>query len=540
MTNHHALFEQSVTPLFVVERSMHCSSNVQGNAAFRRVAGWVSEESESALWRCFPFEYEKVMAAINACDTQQVPQYVNVSWGESSCGWQLQLSPVMLGDYRAVHGALLQASLPFGESLDAFLKQLPGFVYQLHYSLEGAWHYSYVSESVEEFFGVSVMEVLADAQTLLDSIHPNDKESVIASSLESARTLRPWQHEFRMFHRNGQIIWVEANDRPHRQQDGSVVWTGYANDITQRKSLETALTSSEQRFRQLVEQANDIIYTLNAAGELTYVSPNWPRILGHRVEEVLGRNINFVLHPEDLEACRHYISKVFQTAKPQGIIEYRVQHISGEWRWHFTNGAPVLDEQGHVTSFLGISHDITPRREMEEQVRRLAQQDSLTQLPNRAQFFAHLAESLQMCEQEGRQLALLFIDLDNFKPVNDRLGHAIGDQLLVQVAQRMKHRLREGDVVGRIGGDEFVAMLSGPLMASEAIGVANQLCNSLAEPFLLAGHRVSISASIGVAMYPLHASEEAALVHRADEAMYMAKAKGRNQAVLYSAALALG
>lgn len=540
MTNHHALFEQSVTPFFVVERSMPRSSNVHGNKAFRRVVGWLSEESETALGRCFALDHATVMAAIDACDEQQEPQWLNVSWGKSSRGWQLQLSPVVEGDYRAVQGALFQASLPFGESLDELLKQLPGFVYQLRYSSDDTWCYSYVGERVEELFGVSVADALADAQTLLANIHPSDRDAVIESSLESARTQRPWQYEFRMFHRNGNMIWVEANDRPHRQPDGSVIWTGYANDITQRKVLEAALKASEQRFRQLVEQANDIIYTLNAAGDLTYVSPNWPRILGHRVEEVLGRNMSFVLHPEDLDACRHYIANVFHTAEPQGMIEYRVQHANGEWRWHFTNGAPVLDEQGQVTSFLGISHDITPRREMEERVRRLAQQDSLTQLPNRAQFFAHLADALEGCERENRQLALLFIDLDNFKPVNDQMGHAVGDQLLVQVAQRMRHRLRVDDLVGRIGGDEFVAMLSGPIMASEALGVASQLCDSLAEPYLLDGCQVIISASIGVAVYPLHASEEAALVHCADQAMYVAKANGRNQAVLYSATSSAG
>ncbi len=140
--------------------------------------------------------------------------------------------------------------------------------------------------------------------------------------------------------------------------------------------------ASEQRFRQLVEQANDIIYTLNAEGTLTYVSPNWPCIQGHEVEEVPGQ----------------------------------------------------------VMSFLGISHDVTPRREMEQKVLHLAQHDTLTDLPNRSLFFSHLSSAIAQSKRCDTPLALLFIDLDDFKPINDRFGHGVGDQLLQAVAQRLPAR----------------------------------------------------------------------------------------------------
>nr|WP_289072959.1 sensor domain-containing diguanylate cyclase [uncultured Halomonas sp.] len=531
MHPYRALFEQSSTPLFMVERSAHEAMNVYANAAFRHAVGWVDDNSDMALASCFPLDVNNVLAAVYACDQQQTVQELMVTWADASRRWQLQLSPVVEGEYRAVYGALHELVLPFGESLDALLSQLPGFIYQLHYSLSGHWRYTYVGQRVEEMFGVSVEEALADAQTLLANIHPGDRDTVIASSLESARTLTPGKQEFRMFHRHGEMLWVEASDQPRREPDGSVLWTGYANDITQRKALEAALKSSEQRFRQLVEQANDIIYTLDADGMLTYISPNWPRILGHEVNEVLGRHMSFVLHPEDLEACRRYIENVFVTAEPQGLIEYRVQHANGEWRWHFTNGAPLLDEQGNVISFMGISHDITPRHEMEQRVLHLAQHDTLTDLPNRAMFFGELTKALR----SGGQLAFLFIDLDNFKPVNDRWGHAVGDQLLKAAAQRMRARLRGTDMVGRIGGDEFVALLGGSVMKEDALAVAHQLCSGLAEPFALLVGEVCVSASIGVALFPLHAKDEATLIHCADQAMYRAKAEGRNRAILYSA-----
>lgn len=395
--------------------------------------------------------------------------------------------------------------LPFGESLDDLLSQLPGFVYQLHLSQEGAWRYTYVGQRVTELFGASVEEVLADAQTLLANIHPSDRDTVIEGSLQSARSLTPWRSEFRMFRLDGEMLWVEAHDHPRRQPDGSLLWTGYANDITQRKALEAALRSSEQRFRQLVEQ-------------------------------VLGQNMSFVLHPEDLEACQRYIEKVYCTGEPQGVIEYRVQHANGEWRWHFTNGAPLLDDQGRVTSFLGISHDVTPRREMEQKMLHLAQHDTLTDLPNRSLFFSHLSSAISQAKRSDIPLALLFIDLDDFKPVNDRFGHGVGDQLLQAVAQRLLQRLRGGDRVGRIGGDEFVAMLGGPVGAEEALRVADQLCQALAVPFTLSVGEVHVSASIGVALLPLHAAEESTLIHCADQAMYQAKAQGRNQAMLYAPA----
>ncbi len=240
--------------------------------------------------------------------------------------------------------------LPFGESLDDLLSQLPGFVYQLHLSQEGAWRYTYVGQRVTELFGASVEEVLADAQTLLANIHPSDRDTVIEGSLQSARSLTPWRSEFRMFRLDGEMLWVEAHDHPRRQPDGSLLWTGYANDITQRKALEAALRSSEQRFRQLVEQANDIIYTLSAEGTLTYVSPNWPRILGHEVEEVLGQNMSFVLHPEDLEACQRYIEKVYCTGEPRGD---RVSRAARQWRV-----ALALYQQGTAAGRSGAGDEL--------------------------------------------------------------------------------------------------------------------------------------------------------------------------------------
>ncbi|CAG0995013.1 partial putative signaling protein, partial [Methylophilaceae bacterium] len=194
---------------------------------------------------------------------------------------------------------------------------------------------------------------------------------------------------------------------------------------------------------------------------------------------------------------------------------------------------PLRHEDGSIYALCGISTDITERKDIEEHMRHMAQYDGLTHLPNRALFSDRLQQALAAAKRERNHLALMFLDLDKFKPINDTYGHAVGDLLLKEAAQRIQDCLRASDTAARIGGDEFVVLL--PIIEAEqdAGMVGEKIRNALIQPFELAGHTLHISSSIGVAVYPQHGADEKLLVKSADIAMYHAKKNGRDNVKLY-------
>jgi PAS domain S-box-containing protein len=179
-------------------------------------------------------------------------------------------------------------------------------------------------------------------------------------------------------------------------------------DVTESKRAATELRLSEQRFRTFVEDANDIIYTLNLAGELEYLSPNLREILGHDPADFLGQYIAAIVHPDDLPSCQAFLHRLLNTRQKQSGLEYRVRHQDGDWRWHVTNASPLLDSAGNLIGMFGIAHDISERKVNEAHISHRAHYDALTDLPNRALFFDRLQQALHGCHraptQAGRPL----------------------------------------------------------------------------------------------------------------------------------------
>lgn len=409
------------------------------------------------------------------------------------------------------------------EHLRAVSPYLPGFIYQLCLTAEGKFHYTYTSPRLEKLFGLTQQQVADDANLLLKMIHPDDYQRVINESIECAETGRAWHSEFRMILRTGRVMWIEAYDTPVKRSDGSIVWTGYGNDITQRKNYETALNDSETKFRAFVENANDIIYSLSLDGVLTYVSPNWSEILGHSLSEVVGKPIEKFIHPDDVIALQNFLQQVWHSRQKHSGIEYRIKHFNGHWCWHRSNIAPLFDKQHELDSYTGIARDITEHKLMMQRMSHMAHHDTLTGLPNRASFTQHLNQAITLSERQQQALAVLFLDLDNFKPVNDKHGHTLGDLLLQQVANRIRQCLRGADIVGRIGGDEFVVLLQNIHHLANARQTAEKICECLCIPYEIDGKILHVGVSIGISLYPLHGSNAMQLVRYADEAMYEAK-----------------
>ncbi|MCG3169352.1 MAG: hypothetical protein CALGDGBN_00870 [Pseudomonadales bacterium] len=432
---------------------------------------------------------------------------------------------------KAAEDRLVQSERKFA----TILENLPCVVYQVQMNAATQkLRFHYINGRVD-LYGLTAEQVLQNPAIMLEHTHPEDLERVIANTLEAGQRMEPCSSEFRVRRTDGQQIWVECRDVPSPLPDGSILWTGYTMDVTARHEAEQQMRASEEKFRTLVESANDIIYTLDPTGRVEYVSPNWSEILGHPVEEIVGRNYHELLHPDDLAPAREFLQRILSSGRKQGSVEYRVRRLDGAWIWHTANGAPIAGADGRPVGMLGIARDISERKESESRILHMAHYDALTDLPNRSLFLDRLQQALQLAARYQRSLALMFIDLDHFKPVNDTHGHAVGDRVLQEAARRMSDVLRGSDAVGRIGGDEFVVLLTETESACTALEVAAKIRDAIDAPMQIGDLELRISCSIGVAVYPEHGAGAPELFRNADLAMYRAKESGRDAIRLHSA-----
>ncbi len=295
--------------------------------------------------------------------------------------------------------------------------------------------------------------------------------------------------------------------------------------------------SDELRLSSTVfNLADEGMLVTNPQNEILSVNPAFTLITGYAAEEVIGRNPKILsAKTHTREFYRTLWSTLIESGTWSGEVSNRKKN--GEVYIEWLTIKRVLNEQGELTHHVAIFSDITARKASESRMRPPALHDALTDLPNRALLAERLEQAIIRARRDKSCLALMYFDLDKFKPINDTYGHEVGDWLLKSVADRVVDCVRESDTVARIGGDEFVVLLPGLKLDKDALAVAEKIRTALARPFAFAELAFEISASIGVAIYPEHAADEIALTRNADTAMYNAKKNGRNRAVLYQAGM---
>ncbi len=308
-------------------------------------------------------------------------------------------------------------------------------------------------------------------------------------------------------------------------------FTGIIRDITERKKDEIALKDSESRFRFMLENSPIAARIANSAtGQVVFANQRYAELIDSLPDEVIGRNPEqYYANPQDYEDVRAQLDKGERVTNRLVSLLIRNEHERTKW----VLASYMQLEYQNEPAVLAWFYDITDRKEMEEQVQHLAYHDPLTDLPNRMLFTDRLQQALATAKRDHLQLALMFIDLDRFKPINDTHGHHVGDLLLKEVGRRIRDCLRESDTVARIGGDEFVVLLPVIKTSHDALEVAEKIRCSLNQPFELAGLSLSISSSTGISIFPEHGDEEKRLIKNADDAMYYAKSVGRDNVQIY-------
>jgi diguanylate cyclase (GGDEF)-like protein/PAS domain S-box-containing protein len=305
------------------------------------------------------------------------------------------------------------------------------------------------------------------------------------------------------------------------------------------------------RLEALIKNVPGAIYRCSPESDwaMGFISDEIEAISGYPAAEFVDSSVRTfasVIHPEDRAMVEERVGEALER-RDSFVLEYRLVHADGSVRWVHERGRGIFDAAGEVQFLDGAIFDITARREAEDRLAYLAYHDALTDLPNRALFQEHLAATIATADRSGAPAAVLFADLDDFKLVNDNFGHSVGDQLLIDVARRLRRVTRAGDIVARQGGDEFLILVTGPSVAREsaaeaqaairtAVGrIASKLRDALAAPFVVGGVELYVTASVGASVYPDDAGSAEALLKHADVAMYAAKDAGRDGYQLYRA-----
>jgi len=300
---------------------------------------------------------------------------------------------------------------------------------------------------------------------------------------------------------------------------------------SERRRRANELRMSEERarkdaqFRSMIQNSSDVIAILEASGEIRYLSPSVRRVLGFEPEERLGKTGFASVHPEDAQKAQGALARVISEPDSTHVDEFRVRHADGSWRWLEVSATNLLSDS-NVGGIVLNYRDVTERRELQEQLHHQALHDSLTGLANRALFHNLLSHSLSAAKRRKNQVAVFYIDLDNFKQINDGLGHEAGDQLLIQAAERLRLCVRQEDCPARLGGDEFAVLTEG-LGRKAAAELAGRLLASLQQPFQLGGQQVAVGASVGIAFSAPGETSPEDLLRNADVAMYVAKNSGK-------------
>ena len=393
----------------------------------------------------------------------------------------------------------------------------------------------YASALFEELSGYTLEELMGTYP--LNHVHPEDREGVRKKAIESLKGGSPFPYEYRFKRSNGDIIWVleRVTSTEYREKRATV---GSFMDITERKRLEETLKASEERLKLLFEFAPDAYYLSDNKGTFIDGNKAAEEMTGYKREELIGKNFLKlkILPAGQIPKAAKLLAKNLM-GQHTGPDEFTLHRKDGKQIVVDINTFPVKIAGQNLV--LGIARDVTRRKRKAQQLTYIATHDPLTGLPNRVMFSDRLTMALAQAKRNEQKLAVMILDLDRFKNINDTLGHDAGDQLLTGVGDRLVGLLRKSDTVARLGGDEFMVLLPQIGRTDDATKTAQKILKGFQKPFSIDNNELSITTSIGIAIYPEGGEDVDTLIKNADTAMYRAKEQSRNNYQLWTTQLKL-
>ncbi len=385
------------------------------------------------------------------------------------------------------------------------------------------------NRAAERVLGFSSQETMGNSPPFLLSLGQSDYEAW-RGRVHKGETITQIETDVRRA--DNIVLNVQASLSPIYDAKNKVIGlVGMVSDISESRRVRAALEASEARFRRLTESAQDITSVIGKHGKFIYISQSSRSLLGLEPSEYIGVVAKEVIHPDDYMKAQEQIYQTLEeqdSADSTASVELRMRHANGSWRWFEAKFRNCINDT-NIGGVLVNAREITDRKQAQERVQFLAFHDNLTGLPNRMLLQDRIAQSIARASRNSKRLAVLFVDLDNFKHVNDTLGHDAGDALLAQVAARLKSCVRGLDTIARQGGDEFIVLLDDLVDKQGVEHVAQKILTAMQVSFRLPQGEGYVTSSVGIAVFPSDGADAPTLLRNADTAMYHSKGRGKNQ-----------
>jgi diguanylate cyclase (GGDEF)-like protein/PAS domain S-box-containing protein len=408
------------------------------------------------------------------------------------------------------------------EFLDAFARDCGGLISYI----DADERIRFATRHLADWFGSTPAKVAGQS---LAELHSPESYAQFAPFIREALAGAPIQYEREFRHADGTPRWISVSLSPHRDSQGRVIGVfSTALEVNELKRTHDALSRALEEIATHIENTPLAVVEWSADLRVKRWSPQAEAIFGWTADEVRGktmRDLNLV-HPDSTEIVRSLVAELSEGRARRNRMRVRNVTKDGRTIWCEWYSSGFVDGAGRLASILALAEDVTARVDAEEQLQQAAVLDALTGLPNRNSLAVRLEHAILKVNRSGDRLALLFIDLDRFKKVNDTLGHAAGDEVLRQAAARIRACVREVDTVARLGGDEFVVLLETDVRPDTPGIIGERIREAFGLPFDWKATEVRCGASVGMSLYPDHARDPASLLESADEAMYRVKNAG--------------
>ena len=404
----------------------------------------------------------------------------------------------------------------------------------------GSWEWDFVngnttwSDELYRIFGLTPASTPASYKGFMERVHPQDRKVVKKVVQRALRNRQPVvSHDCRIIRPDGSIRRIHGQGEVILDNAGRLIsLIGTAHDVTEHRQLD----EERARLAMIVESSNDAIFSVSRDDIITSWNKGAEKIFGYAAREIIGQPIFTIIPPERYSERSQILRAILRGEELRHFETSRIRKDGSQIYISLTS-SPILAADGRVTGNSVIARDVTERRQMEEIIQHQAHHDTLTDLPNRQLFMDFLDRELAQARRNESRLALLFLDLNGFKQINDTMGHSCGDRLLQEVAHRLKACIRESDTVARLGGDEFTVLMP-DLSHTEDVGIVlKKILGVFERPFMLDDVAVDSSTSIGVCLFPDDGEHREELIQKADIAMYDAKGSGKNAYQFYNAAI---